>query len=165
MSVVPERALDATVAAAAVGSGITAGVYFAFSTFVMRALDDLPGDRSIQAMQAINRRAVTPLFMTALFGTAAASVALGIEGIDARSTRDGQLLMAGASAYLASVALTVAVHVPRNERLAAVADRGSDAAGIWRRYSRAWTAGNHLRTACALAACALFVAAVGSLGR
>ncbi len=162
MSAVPERALDATVVAAAVGSGITAGVYFAFSTFVMRALAARPGDRSIEAMQAINRRAVTPLFMTALFGTAAAAVALGIEGIDARSTREGQLLLAGASAYLASVALTVAVHVPRNERLAAVATSSSEAARIWRRYSRAWTAGNHVRTACALAACALFVAAVGS---
>ena len=162
MSLVLGDALDATVAAAAVGSGIIAGVYFAFSAFVMRALDDLPGDSSIEAMQAINRRAVTPLFMTALFGTAAASVALGIEGIDARSTREGQLLLAGASAYLASVALTVAVHVPRNERLAEVATPSSEAAGIWRRYSRAWTAGNHLRTACAAAACALFVAAVGS---
>ena len=162
MSVVPERALAATVVAAAVGSGLTGGVYFAFSTFVMRALDDLAGDRSIEAMQAINRRAVTPLFMTALFGTAAAAVALGTEGIDARSTREGQLLLAGASAYLASVALTVAVHVPRNERLAAVATSSSEAAGIWRRYSRAWTAGNHVRTACAVGACALFVAAVGS---
>ena len=57
--------------AAAVGAGTAGGVFFAFSTFVMRALDRLPPAHSLAAMQAINKDAPNPLFMAALFGTAA----------------------------------------------------------------------------------------------
>jgi uncharacterized membrane protein len=56
--------------AAAVGAGITAGVYFAFSTFIMTGLRRLSHAQSIAAMNAINKAAPNPLFMLALFGTA-----------------------------------------------------------------------------------------------
>jgi len=56
---------------AAVGAGLSAGVFFAFSTFVMKALGRLPDTEGISAMQAINKAAPTPAFMAALFGTAA----------------------------------------------------------------------------------------------
>ena len=50
---------------AALGCGVVAGVFFAFSTFVMRALARLPARQGIAAMQAINVAAVTPAFMMA----------------------------------------------------------------------------------------------------
>jgi uncharacterized membrane protein len=159
MNLLPRAAVDVTTTAAAVGAGVTGGVYLAFSTFVMRALDDVGGERAISAMQAINRCAVEPIFMTALFGTAAASVLLAADGVARRDTTGGRLLLGGAVAYLASVALTVAFHVPRNDRLAEVAPPSSDAVEVWRHWSSGWTAGNHVRAACAVAACALFVAA------
>ncbi len=62
---------------AAIGSGLVGGVFFAFSSFVMPALRRLPDDQGISAMQAINKAAPTPLFMTALFGTAAVSLVGG----------------------------------------------------------------------------------------
>src|SRR5690606_29761669 len=43
--------------AAAVGSALVAGVFFAFSSFVMPALATLPAAPAIRAMQAINRAA------------------------------------------------------------------------------------------------------------
>ena len=55
---------------AALGCGVVAGVFFAFSAFVMKALGHLPAEQGIAAMQAINVAAVTFAFMAALFGTA-----------------------------------------------------------------------------------------------
>jgi uncharacterized membrane protein len=52
---------------ATIGCGIVAGVFFAFSTFVMPALARLQPDRGIVAMQSIGITAINPLFMLALF--------------------------------------------------------------------------------------------------
>jgi uncharacterized membrane protein len=52
---------------AALGCGLNAGVFFAFSSFVMKALARLQSAQGIAAMQSINAVAVTPAFMTALF--------------------------------------------------------------------------------------------------
>jgi uncharacterized membrane protein len=60
----------------ALGCGLVAGVFFAFSSFVMAALKRLPAAEGIAAMQSINILAVTPIFMTALFGTAVACLGL-----------------------------------------------------------------------------------------
>jgi uncharacterized membrane protein len=43
---------------AALGCGMTAGVWFAFSAFVMSALDRLPAAQGMAAMQSINVRAL-----------------------------------------------------------------------------------------------------------
>ena len=63
---------------AALGCGLNAGVFFAFSSFVMKALARLQPAQGIAAMQSINLVAVTPAFMTALFGTATAAVAVAV---------------------------------------------------------------------------------------
>jgi uncharacterized membrane protein len=60
----------------ALGCGLSAGVFFAFSAFVMPALGRLPSGQGIAAMQSINKLAVTPAFMTALFGSALACAGL-----------------------------------------------------------------------------------------
>ena len=62
--------MRAAVLAAALGSGLVAGVLFAFSTFVMAGLVRLPPEQGLAAMQSINRSALRPPFMAALFGTA-----------------------------------------------------------------------------------------------
>ncbi len=64
------------VATSAVGAGVVGGVLFGFSTFVMSALDTIDPKESIRAMQAINVKAPNVWFMTAMFGTAAAAVAV-----------------------------------------------------------------------------------------
>src|SRR5215208_1714033 len=56
----------------ALGCGLVAGVFFAFSTLVMPALKRLPPAHGIAAMQSINKLAVTAAFMTTPFGTAVA---------------------------------------------------------------------------------------------
>jgi uncharacterized membrane protein len=63
---------------AALGCGLMAGVFFAFSTFVMPALARLQPSQGIAAMQSINITAINPLFMIALFGTAFACLVLAV---------------------------------------------------------------------------------------
>jgi len=67
---------------AAIGSGLIAGVFFAFSTFVMRALARLPADQAVAAMQSINVTILNPVFFAVCFGTALLSIVLIAGGRD-----------------------------------------------------------------------------------
>ena len=52
------------------GTGLMAGVFGAFSLFVMRGLAALPPAQGVAAMQAINSSAAAAAFMVLFFGTA-----------------------------------------------------------------------------------------------
>jgi uncharacterized membrane protein len=58
--------------AGAIGSAVIGGVFFAFSTFVMRALRRLAPGEGLVAMQAINIAVVNAVFLGAFCGTAGA---------------------------------------------------------------------------------------------
>jgi uncharacterized membrane protein len=146
---------------AALGCGLVAGVFFAFSTFVMKGLGRLPEAQGMAAMQAINVAAPSFAFMLALFGTALVCVALVAWGLVELGEPFGPYLLAGGVLYLAGViALTIGYHVPRNNALAAADPHAADGARLWARYHREWTAWNHMRTATALAAAAAFTLAL-----
>jgi uncharacterized membrane protein len=131
---------------AAIGAGLGAGVFFAFSTFVMTALRRLPDRQGLAAMQAINKAAPSPLFMTALFGTAAVCVALGISALTRLGERSAVYQLIGSALYIAGVVVTIAYHIPRNDALALVDPSSPGAADAWRHYEMGWTAWNHVRT-------------------
>jgi uncharacterized membrane protein len=145
----------------ALGCGLIAGIFFAFSSFVMPALKRLPEAQGIAAMQSINVLAVTPVFMTALFGTGAAC--LGLVGWAAISW-DGlaaALMLAGGTLYLVgSIGVTIVCNVPLNNGLAKLHPQGAEAAGRWDDFLTKWTAWNHLRTIAALAAAAALTLAL-----
>ncbi len=147
-------------AASGVGAGVVGGVLFGFSTFVMSALDTLDPKESIRAMQAINVKAPNVWFMTAMFGTAAAAVAVGAIAASHLDRTGARWTIVGSVAYLASVAITAGYHVPKNDRLARLGPSVSDAARVWGDYSSSWTTGNHLRTALAVGAAACFTLAL-----
>jgi uncharacterized membrane protein len=140
---------------AALGCGLTAGVFFAFSSFVMRGLGQIQPSAAIAAMQAINTSAVRPPFMLALFGTAATCLLVSGLVVGEWDEAYARYLLAGAVIYIVGViALTVAYHVPRNEALASVEPDSPEAARLWLGYLERWTAWNHLRAAAALTAAA-----------
>ena len=145
---------------AAVGAGVSAGVFFAFSTFVMKALGRLPTAQAISAMKAINKAAPTPLFMLALFGTAAVCIGLSIVALRHLDQRWAVYLLASSALYLASVVLTIVYHVPRNDALALVDPSRPGAAHAWAQYLQPWTAWNHVRTITALAGTTAFILAL-----
>ena len=146
---------------AALGCAMMAGVFFAFSTFVMKALARLPAERGVAAMQAINVAAVTFAFMAALFGIAVACGFLAVWALFAWDKGFAPYLLVGSALYLVgTILLTIAYHVPRNEALATVEPRGADAESHWRRYLSGWIAWKHLRAATALAAAATLTIAL-----
>jgi uncharacterized membrane protein len=146
---------------AALGCGLNAGVLFAFSSFVMGALARLPSARGIEAMNSINVVAVTPAFMTALFGTAAACVVLAVWGLFTLDEPYGAYLLIGGAVYLfGTIGLTMGYHVPRNNALAATESDGPEGASYWSRYLAEWTRWNHVRVVAALAAAALLTIAL-----
>jgi uncharacterized membrane protein len=104
---------------AALSCGMMAGVFFAFSAFVMKALARLPAQQGIEAMQAINVAAVTFAFMAALFGTAVACGALIVWALFAWDEGFAPYLLVGSALYylVGTILLTIGYHVPRNEAL------------------------------------------------
>ncbi len=137
----------------ALGCGLVAGILFAFSTSVMKALSRLPSPQGIAAMQSINIAVINPLFMGAFFGTAAASVLVVIFSLLRWSEAEAVYLISGGLVYLiGTILVTMAFNVPRNDALAAVDPQSADGARLWAGYVNSWTAWNHVRTAAALAA-------------
>ena len=153
--------LVALTAVTALGCGLNAGVFFAFSSFVMKAPARLQPAQGIAAMQSINLVAVTPAFMTALFGTATAAVAVAVWALVDWNDSFGPYLLAGGAMYLlGTIGPTIADHVPRNNALATLQPHCAEAAGRWTRYGAEWTSGNHLRAAASLAAAVSFTLAL-----
>ena len=139
-----------------VGAGLAAGVFFAFSTFVMAGLRRLPPAQGMSAMQAINKAAPTPVFMILLFGTAVAGLVLAVVGLRDTSCPAAWYHVGGAAAYLVAIVMTIAYHVPHNDALAALDPDAPGSARAWLTYARDWTLLNHVRTlGCAVSA-ALF---------
>jgi len=65
----------------ALGCGLIAGVFFAFSAFVMKALAGLPPPQGIAAMQSINVAVLNRWFFAAFFGAAAACLVLAVSSM------------------------------------------------------------------------------------
>lgn len=144
--------------AAVITCGLSAGVLFAFSAFVMPALNTLDPGASIAAMQAINVKAVTPAFMVVLMGGALLCVALLVLAARDWTAPSSRWLAAGAVVYLVGViGLTVGHHVPLNDTLAAVDAHAPGAAARWSDYTSSWVPLNHVRAAAGALATALLV--------
>src|SRR5215813_13530350 len=145
----------------ALGCGLIAGVFFAFSSFVMNALGRLPAAQGIAAMQSVNVTVINPSFMAAFLGTAAACVLLTVSSLFRRHEPGAAYILAGSLIYLVGVILVTGLfNVPRNDALAAVAPASAEGARLWADYVSSWTAWNHVRTVASFAAAALLTIAL-----
>jgi uncharacterized membrane protein len=141
---------------AALACGLGTGALFAFSAFVMAALRRLPDREGITAMQSINLLAVTPAFMTALFGGGALAIVAAIWAATADGGDPAVLAATGAAVYAVGVlGVTMAANVPRNNRLATLNPELAGAAAAWHGYLGEWTAFNHVRVGAGVVAVAL----------
>lgn len=147
--------------AAALGSALTGGVFFAFSTFVMAALARLPTAQGIAAMQHISVTVINPWFMSAFIGTGALGVAASVSVLNDGGGAEVPLAIAGAGLYLVgSIAITSGYHQPRNLALAELDPASGEATARWARYRHEWLPWNHVRTIASLAAAAAFMIAL-----
>jgi uncharacterized membrane protein len=158
MSTTPVAVLTAT---AAVASAVVAGVFFAFSTFVMRGLDRTDPLDALTAMRGINAEAqANAPFLMMFLGSAVLALAVGVVAVVRLDQPNGWILLAGAVFGVAGLVVTMAFNIPLNDRLAALdpaALSAGDAAQQWQSYLTAWTAWNHVRTATGVLAAALLV--------
>jgi uncharacterized membrane protein len=120
---------------AALGSGLIAGTFFAFSAFVMRALERLPAEHGVAAMQSINIAVINPLFLSVFFGTGFVCAVLFASALSGWNDLRSILLIAGSLAYiLGCLMVTMTRNVPMNKALAGMAAEGPKAARYWPQY-------------------------------
>ncbi len=142
---------------AAIGSALSAGIFFAFSTFVMQALAQQPSPQGIATMQSINITVINPWFMVAFFGPAVACLFLMIAALRQWEQPGAIYWLAGSLLYLiGTIGVTVTGNIPLNDALAIVQPDSAEGAILWTRYLTDWTFWNHVRTAAAFLAAALF---------
>jgi uncharacterized membrane protein len=145
----------------AIGCGLLAGLYFAFSTFIMTAFGRIGQVSGIMAMNAINAVIVQSLFMPFFLGTTLASVLLAIAAVFRWGEPGAAAMLAGGALYVIGMFVcTAVIHVPMNNALAAVDPTSVEAASLWARYLTDWTLWNHVRTISSTLACALFIWAI-----
>ena len=144
---------------ALLGSAIVGGMFYAFSSFVMKALARVAPAHGVAAMNSINVVVINPSFMGAFAGTALLAVVLAAAALTAWSSPAGPLVLAGALLYtLGTFGVTMAWNQPMNLRLGALPPDA--AAAYWPRYVAAWLRWNHVRTATSLLASVSFLAAL-----
>jgi uncharacterized membrane protein len=149
---------------AILGSGLIAGVFYAFSTFVMRALSRIAASEGLAAMQSINIAVINPLFLGVFVGMAFLCIGLIILALIRWSRPGAGYLLAGGVLYLVGTFLvTMVCNVPLNDALAKLSPADPLSAASWADYVSRWTLWNHVRTGAAIAATGAFALALRAL--
>lgn len=148
--------------AALLGSAVIGGVFFAFSSFIMKSLARLPSSEGMTAMQSINIVVLNRSFLGVFVGTAAVALLLMLHSLGHWGTEQSPLFLAGAVSYFfGTFVVTIAGNVPLNNRLAA-ATPNEHAVPVWQHYLERWTQLNTLRATAAIASALAF--AIGLSG-
>jgi len=141
--------------AAALGCGLMAGLFFAFSVAVMGALARIQPPEGIATMQSINRVILNPLFLAVFLGTAMLCLLLALTSLWRWNEAGAAYMLAGALFYFVGTFLvTMLFNVPLNNALDAATPASADAARLWADYLSTWTAWNHVRSITSFAAMA-----------
>lgn len=149
---------------AAIGSALMAGLFFAFSNFVMEALSQLSPASGISAMQAINQTVQNALFFLVFMGTAAISLFLVVNAIAQWLPCEPAWFLTGGILYFAvSFLITAFLHVPLNNQLDQADTYSEKSLRFWEVYLRRWTFWNHVRTLGSLGSALFFIFALLSI--
>ncbi len=154
-----DRTLFSLVFVAAMGAAIVGGMFYAFSSFVMRGLARIAPEQGVAAMNSISIAVITPSFMIVFMGTALLCLGLAVAAVLGWHQPGAGLVLAASLLYVVvTLGMTMVLHQPMNLRLGAMPP--ADALNYWPQYVHTWTVWNHVRTAAALLAAALFIAAL-----
>jgi len=142
---------------ALLGSALVGGIFFAFSSFIMKALARVPSAEGIGAMQSINVVVINPSFLGAFFGTAVLSLVAGGLSLASWGSPSASYFLGGALFYLAgTILVTMFGNVPLNNQLAAASATDPSTREVWEHYLDRWMLWNHIRTAAAMIAALLY---------
>jgi uncharacterized membrane protein len=144
----------------ALGALLIAGVFFAFSNFIMSGLGRMPSKDGMAAMNSINVTVLNPVFMTVFLGAGIAAAVLAVMSFSSLPEPRAIKVLAAAVIYLiGSIGMTMAFNVPLNDALAAAAG-STEGAAKWADYLKTWTFWNHARCLASLAAGVLMFSAL-----
>ena len=137
--------LPLIVVIAITGSGVVTGLLFAFSNFVMRALQDLPTEHGMFAMQRINEAIMNPIFLIFFMGTPVLCLIIAVVSALELGAPGHVYFFSGAVIYLLGpFGVTMLFNVPLNNTLAETPlDESAEA---WPLYRNRWQRWNHIRT-------------------
>lgn len=146
---------------AAIGSGLMAGLFFAYSNSVMPSLAQVPVPQGVLAMNTINTVIQNPLFLSIFMGTALLALFLVLAALFGWGVARPSWVLIGAALYvIGNIIVTMAINVPMNDALAATAPDSQAAAQLWATYLDRWVFWNHVRAFACAGALAAFIAAL-----
>ena len=145
---------------ALLGAAVVGGIFFAFSNFVMKALNRLPAAESVAAMQSINVVVLNRWFLGVFTGAAVLCLLLAGFAMTRWQESAAPWLLGGAVLYVMGTwVVTIAGNVPLNERLAKLRRDEPEAAVFWEHYLDRWTRLNSLRAMAAV--CSALLITIG----
>lgn len=149
------KGAGAVLGAAAVVTGLVAGVFFAYACSVMPAMARSDDRVFVEVMRNINDVIQNPVFLAAFFG---APILAGAAAWQHRTTGARAWTLAGFVLCAAVFLVTTAANVPLNEALATASDPSAARAA----FEDSWAAWNTVRTVLSAAALASLVRAMSA---
>ena len=159
-----ETSITAILWFGAVGCSLMAGVYFAFSVFIMSSFARIETTAGILAMQSINDVILRSAFMPLFFATSLAAIGVAATALS-DLTKPGAvwMLAAGILYFVGMFLCTIFFNVPLNNKLKDADSHSAYGAEVWDQYLRQWTRWNHVRTiASTLSSIFFFIAIYGT---
>lgn len=146
----------ATISTVAVG-----GMFYIFSTMVMKGLDRTEPVEALTAMRGINAQAnASAPFLIFFMGSTVLAAVVGVLAALRWSQPGSAYLVAGAVLAVLAFVVTMAFNVPLNNHIDGLdpsALSAADALSEWRAYLVPWTNWNHVRTVSPIIGAALML--------
>lgn len=163
-----QQTLGATsLAAAAVATGLSAGLYYAYACSVMIALGKFDDKTYVEVMNKINVVILNPVFMFSFLGSVAFSIAAA--AFHLRSDLRPVLIWIAAATVLnlSSLLISGGFNIPLNNHLATATDAVGtvDFAGLRKDFETPWAAWNIVRALANTAASAALAMALVQHGK
>ncbi len=145
-------------------NALVAGVFKAFSEFIMSGLLLAKPASGIESMQQINRTVLRTEFVAALISIAVFSCLFTLYALVEFEGASLIVIALAAVVYVPSVfIMTLKGNVPMNQRLDKLDYQSANAESYWSEYVVRWTKLNHIRTLGSILTAGLYLVAAISL--
>jgi uncharacterized membrane protein len=153
---------------ATLATGLMAGVFGLYSHTIMPGLRRTDDRTFVGAFQSVDRAIINPWFLPTYLGALALTALSVLLSFGAEVRAVLPWLVSAFVLYLATVVVTVTVHLPRNDALKAAGepDHIADLSAVRQRFDEVrWTSWNLVRTLASMSAFACLAWALVVYGR
>ena len=158
----PENLIFTLGLLSALGCGVMAGLFYAFSFCIMNALNRQPPAQAASAMQSINETIINPIYFVLFFGTGTVCAISAVTSLMFWGVPEAVCLLSGGVLYLiGSLLVTFRFNIPMNNTLASFKGNDEKGGAYWPTYFQQWTTWNHVRFASSVTSATLFIIAIG----